>query len=214
MKNANVIYFLLATAVCFVISSISAFSEEKVDVLFLKNGSKIIGSITQFIPDSTVSIQTKDGSVFVYKANEVLKIEKAVNNENIKKNYTEFGANFGTPAVFNIVLGFHSGNSGIRLSGMYLGSAYGIQASLPIKFYESENVYHAIALALGFSHIETEETVLYYKYTRAREWTYFSLSYNLNLYGFFLEAGLSVGDGGYSNPQLMFQIGYVHRFNK
>ncbi|HPI19980.1 MAG TPA: hypothetical protein PKY56_06375 [Candidatus Kapabacteria bacterium] len=214
MKNANLFYFLLATAACFIFSSINTFSEEKVDVLFLKNGSKIIGSITKFIPDSTVSIQTKDGSVFVYNASEVLKIEKAANNENLKKNYTEFGANFGTPAVFNIVLGFHSEKFGIRFSGMYLGSSYGIQASLPLKFYESKDVYHAIALALGFSHIETEETVLYYKYTRAREWTYFSLSYNLNLYGFFLEGGLSVGDGSYSNPQLMFQIGYVHRFNK
>lgn len=214
MKNAKLFYFSLLLAVCFIFSSNNAISEEKVDVLFLKNGSKIIGSITQLIPDSTVSIQTKDGSVFIYKTNEVLKIEKASEIENLKENYTEFGANFGTPAVFNVVLGFHSGKSGIRFSGMYLGSAYGIQASMPIKFYESEDVYHAIALALGFSHIETEETLLYYKYTKTREWKYFSLSYNLNLYGFFLEAGLSVGDGGYSNPQLMFQIGYVHRFNK
>jgi hypothetical protein len=214
MKKAKIIYFVLFASICFILKPNTAFSDDEVDVLYLKNGSKILGSITQFIPDSIVSIKTKDGSLFVYSTDEILKMEKDASIDESKKNYTEFGANIGTPAVFNLVLGFHSEKTGVRFSGMYLGDNYGIQASLPIKFYETKNVYHAIALALGFSHLETEENSGFYSYTRTREWVYFSLNYNLNLYGFFLEAGLSVGDGAYSNPQLMFQIGYVHRFNK
>jgi hypothetical protein len=46
------------------------------DVLYLKNGSIIRGMIVQFIPDSTVKIQTVDGSIFVFPSLEIVKIQK------------------------------------------------------------------------------------------------------------------------------------------
>jgi hypothetical protein len=49
------------------------------DVLYLKNGSIIRGMITQFIPDSTVKIQTADGSLFVFRSAEVEKVLKEEN---------------------------------------------------------------------------------------------------------------------------------------
>ncbi len=45
-----------------------------------------------------------------------------------------------------------------------------------------------------------------------REWTFLGLVYNLNFRGFFLEPGLTFGEGDYSNPQGALQIGYMHRF--
>lgn len=48
------------------------------NVLYLKNGSIIKGTLIEVIPDSTVKIQTADGSLFVYNINEVDKITSAV----------------------------------------------------------------------------------------------------------------------------------------
>ncbi len=47
------------------------------DVVYLKNGSIIRGAILEIIPDSTIKTQTADGSLFVFKMNEVEKITKS-----------------------------------------------------------------------------------------------------------------------------------------
>jgi len=46
------------------------------DVLYLKNGSIIKGTITSMDPTNGVKIETADGSLFVYKMDEILKSEK------------------------------------------------------------------------------------------------------------------------------------------
>lgn len=48
--------------------------QEKSNVIYLKNGSMIRGQIIEEIPNETIKIQTADGSIFVYKMDEVLKI--------------------------------------------------------------------------------------------------------------------------------------------
>ena len=50
----------------------------KREVLYLKNGSVIKGKLTGFVADGNATIETSDGSVFVYAATEVAKIEKDV----------------------------------------------------------------------------------------------------------------------------------------
>ncbi len=51
-------------------------TKQYVDVVYLKNGSVIKGLILEQIPNVTIKIQTKDGSVFVYKMDEIEKITK------------------------------------------------------------------------------------------------------------------------------------------
>ena len=46
------------------------------DVVYLKNGSIIRGMIIEQIPNQSLKIQTKDGSVFVYNMSEVEKMTK------------------------------------------------------------------------------------------------------------------------------------------
>ena len=48
------------------------------DVVYLKNGSIIRGMIIELTPNVSVKIQTKDGSIFVYKMEEVEKITKEI----------------------------------------------------------------------------------------------------------------------------------------
>ncbi len=59
------------------IPSISMAQGNMIDVLYLKNGSVIRGTIVEIKPSETVKIRTNDGSLFVYKMDEVVKIEKS-----------------------------------------------------------------------------------------------------------------------------------------
>ena len=47
-----------------------------VDVVYLKNGSMIVGSIIEQVPNENLKIQTKDGSVFVYPMSDIYRITK------------------------------------------------------------------------------------------------------------------------------------------
>lgn len=46
------------------------------EVVYLKDGSSLRGTILEQIPNETLKIQTKDGSIFVCKFSDVLKITK------------------------------------------------------------------------------------------------------------------------------------------
>ena len=58
------------------------------DVVYLKNGSIIHGTITEQVPDESLTIETKDGDVFVYKMSEIKKIKK----EKVKEDEPEGSA--------------------------------------------------------------------------------------------------------------------------
>lgn len=49
---------------------------QSVDVLYLKNGSRIKGSVVEMNPDSGVKIETSDGSLFVYPMSDVDHVSK------------------------------------------------------------------------------------------------------------------------------------------
>jgi hypothetical protein len=65
-----------------------AFSQENRDILYLKNGSIIKGSIIEFVPDKEIKIRTSDGSIFVFKSDEILKTEKEVSQHPDEKPVT------------------------------------------------------------------------------------------------------------------------------
>lgn len=53
------------------------FSQKNMeDVVYLKNESVIRGSIIEQIPNQSIKIQTKDGSIYAFKMEEILKITK------------------------------------------------------------------------------------------------------------------------------------------
>jgi hypothetical protein len=51
-------------------------SSTLMDVVYLKNGSIIVGSIIEQVPNENLKIQTKDGSVFVYPMTDISRITK------------------------------------------------------------------------------------------------------------------------------------------
>lgn len=57
-------------------------SPQYVDVVYLKNESIIKGMIIEQVPNVSLKIQTRDGSVFVYKMEEVRKMTKELSKLN------------------------------------------------------------------------------------------------------------------------------------
>ena len=61
----------------FLLLASNLYAQEKMeDVVYLKNGSIIRGTIVEQIFNVSIRIKTKDGSVYVYKADEVEKVTK------------------------------------------------------------------------------------------------------------------------------------------
>lgn len=80
------------------------------DVVYLKNGSIIKGSVVELIPNSSIKIQTQDGSLFVYDMSEVEHVmkEDGMNDSNTKyalkpgiRRIAELGADLGYDYIFN-----------------------------------------------------------------------------------------------------------------
>ena len=62
--------------------STMAFVTMAQDVVYLKNGSVIKGSVIEMIPNQSIKVQTADGSLFVYQMNEVDRIERDAQKQN------------------------------------------------------------------------------------------------------------------------------------
>lgn len=65
---------ILLTLLLFVGFSLSA--QDLPEIVYLKNGNMIRGTIVEMIPDQTLEIKSRDGKVYVYQMSEVLRIEK------------------------------------------------------------------------------------------------------------------------------------------
>lgn len=64
---------LCLTVISFLCSSVSAQGQYQ-DVIYLNNGSIVNGMITEFVPTKSYTIKTADGSIFVFKVEEIQKI--------------------------------------------------------------------------------------------------------------------------------------------
>lgn len=79
MYNKVMINFVCRIASVISIAMIMSFcvnAEELKEMLFLKDGNIIRGTIIELIPEGRVKIQTADGSIFVYQMTDVDRISK------------------------------------------------------------------------------------------------------------------------------------------
>lgn len=72
---------LVISLLALVISTV-AFATMAQDVVYLKNGSVIKGSVIEMVPNQSIKVQTADGSLFVYQMNEVDRIERDAKKQN------------------------------------------------------------------------------------------------------------------------------------
>lgn len=155
----------------------------------------------------TISLQaqTKDTVYIATKDTVYLSSKEKINPIN-----GEIGLYLGTPAGINLTGAIHADRLLVRLSGMSLSTISGIQVDVGYKFSEKLKTYHALTVGVGTFKIASTQTDSYNS-SSVNWWDYVSLNYMLNTKGFLLGVGLSVGDGTFTNPQLMFQIGYSYQ---
>lgn len=79
MKKIILLFSFYFLAICF------SYAQQYEDIVYLKNGSIIHGTIIEQVPNVSVKIKTKDGNILVYKMEEIDKLTK----EEIKVVKTE-----------------------------------------------------------------------------------------------------------------------------
>lgn len=126
----------LTLVALFVVAELSAQRYD--EVVYLKNGSEIRGSVIEYTSGETIKIQTRDGSIFVFQSNEVERIsivrnikEKTAGLEQGHRWFVEYAETIGEC-------------SRIELSGVY---GYQIRPKLLIgggvgfHYYFDEDAY-------------------------------------------------------------------------
>ncbi len=123
-----------------------------------------------------------------------------------------YGITIGTPAGLNITTSQYFGSkAGLRLTGAYFpsrcgGYLAGGQAGIIWKLKEEGNSLYDVAVVCGYTEIE---------YGRAsgedQIWQYVGITGSYKWRSFFIEGGLSVGSGTYTNPQALLQIGLIFK---
>ena len=113
----------------------------------------------------------------------------------------QFGLSIGTPSAVNFVYKGEVADIPIQVAGGYWGDSYsGVE--LGYRFIERDGAFSSAQLLAGYSRLEDSNDIV-------DEWTYVGASATFSWGGFFIEPGISVGSGDYSNPQLLFQAGYL-----
>lgn len=100
MKRIAISLFVL------VISALASMAVAQ-DVVYLKNGSIIKGSVLEIVPEQSLKIQTSDGSIFVYQMNEVERIQRDANKQQETGGFSEDYLKRGFRGLVD--LGIHAG---------------------------------------------------------------------------------------------------------
>jgi len=206
----------------------TALAHEPIDVVHLKNGSRIRGVVIEQVMCESIRLRTADGSEFVFAVDQVERIATAsVRHSDLpdwkQTSYPELGLAVGTPAALNWQAGLWRGPNGIRVSGSYWPGKetsekmWGVQLNLIRKLYDTPRSRHTIALLVASSEIVTVKTPSLFGSTvrtvETNKLNCVGLVYGYNWRGLVLEAGLSVGSNdGYGPVQALLQVGYMYRF--
>ncbi len=124
--------------------------------------------------------------------------------KSLKSEYPMVGLTLLLPGGLNLIGGYHYDKfAAFGEIGFLPEVAFGFQVEFLYNLKTARHFEHNLGIGAGLSVISQNDS-----------WAYLGIFYNLNLYGFFLEPGITIGSGNAPNPQLWFQFGYVYRFNK
>jgi hypothetical protein len=186
-------------------------SGQKMDLLILKDSTKVYGTIIEHIPNQNITIRLLDQTEVVYFFSQIDRITsvslKKEPKSLKKKNYPEIGINFGLPAGINLSAGYLFGPFVLRVSGMYYHEFYGVQLNAGIRTTDNVKFRHVLSAVIGRSVNDIDFDGLYGGFA----WDFF-------VKGFFLEIGATYGKYFYHYDRyqyefsLAFQVGYTYRF--
>lgn len=110
---------LLALSLALSLSA-AAFSQQAQDVVYLKNGTIIHGSILEFQPGGNVKVKNNVGDIFVYPADQVEKMSKeSASGDGIR--YTSAAASYSNSSSSSSLI---RGYRGFVDGGVYAGRVF------------------------------------------------------------------------------------------
>lgn len=112
-------------------SILSIAQQQYVDVVYLKNGGKVIGIIVEQIPNVSIKIETNNGSVLFFKMDEIEKIVKEKTGVTETVPPPPQPIQQVAPSDYGQIQPTYSGK--FKRSGIYGAFSAGIQSVKPIK---------------------------------------------------------------------------------
>ena len=210
----------------FVLLSVSVFAKYRISTVYNETyeGELIDRTDTEvtFLTDGQITIKVPLSDIqSITPVNETSPVSKIVeplikdiysyNNE-----YPFLGLTILHPGMINLNFGYNFQDYGIRaVLGTVPVKSYGFQLNFLYHIDTRASFEHNLSLGVGHSYIEDYQRIKenFGGGYKDQEWTYLGLFYDINFYGFFFEAGATVGDGTLNGLQLRAQFGYVYRFN-
>jgi len=121
----------------------------------------------------------------------------ATSTQSYANDDLELGVSLFTPSAFNLVAKGNIDNHHLSVSGNYLGDdAHGIQLGYSLLYRPGKGA-RSVDVVMGYSEVSYNE------------WTYVGLNATFQYGGFFIEPGISIGEGDFCNPQLLLQMGWL-----
>ncbi len=139
----NIIFYTLVIAGIFISGNV--FSQTRYDeVVYLKNGTIIRGTIIEFIPDQSIKIRGKDGNEFFFRLDEIEKIRRepfniekiTIKGKQIRQsgfcNTTDVVAGFGEASSNDMLYGVHN------IAGYLFNPFFSMGAGVGIEKYHDD----------------------------------------------------------------------------
>jgi hypothetical protein len=156
----KIIHFLSILILLMLVLSTSAQDSQKLDVIELKNGSIIKGSILEIKPESHVKIETLCSNIWVFKMSEIAEIRSEIIEKPSKYEYNIKDKGFVNYTSFGILTG-PSDNENSSAFSLDIVNGYKwnnrIITSIGIGYENFNEVYFPIFMDLRY---EFQETIL------------------------------------------------------
>lgn len=141
MRIRSVSAFRKIWLLCALLITGAFHAQTYVDVIYTKSGSIVKGVIVETVPDISYKIKTNDGNIFVFKAEEIEKIEKLETSKKKAKAEPALGKRSGFSSIEEIgaslilnektntsLFALHSINGYLFNPHVFLGLGAGIEA--------------------------------------------------------------------------------------
>jgi hypothetical protein len=167
-----------------------------------------------------VSDATSDPLLFEFPDGVRIPFEKRVieSIESMKPSFPSLGVTLIMPGGVNLNAGYMSHGWGVRVTAgtVFDGITYGLQLNAVRNITHSPSFSQNVSIGVTHSRLLSTETINDWGFPirvgSYKKWDAVGGYYDFNWRGFFLEAGVTVGEGSFSSPQLSLQLGYVYQF--
>lgn len=196
----------------------SAFAQNLEEVVYLKNGSVIRGTIVEQVPNESVKIQTRDGNLFVYRMDEIQKISKEQAGNSYSRNRSqsstlELQRGYFGMINFGYEIGVSGGTDRVKfdvINGYQIIPEFSIGAGIGVKYFiNAETVTIPI-----YAHLRSD-------FLRNKTTPFIALNAGYNIStdeylkgGALVEPSVGIGFRNNNNKQVNISLGYSLNYFK